>query len=70
MQSVFMLCKIELDELKVIVVDIETYRIVNKNIIEALKLDNKIDKKRQEMKYESVMQKEKNEFEKVEKTYH
>ena len=70
MQSVFMLCKIELDEFKVIVVDIETYRIVNKNIFKVLKFDNKIVKRKQEMKYDNVMQKKKNEFGKVENAYH
>ena len=55
-----MLCKIEFDEFKIIVVDIETYRIVNENIFEISKFDNKIVKKKQKMKYNNVIQKKTN----------
>lgn len=53
---------VELGELKATAAGKGTYRIVKEDIFEALKLDNKVVKRRQEMEYGSVMQEEEDEF--------
>ena len=53
---------VELGELKATAAGKGTYRIVTEDVFEALKLDNKVVKRRQEMEYGSLMQEEEDEF--------